>query len=77
MRKLIDALLFCIPRFITEDVALELTDEGDYEIVCSMSDIEPGERFDGVVEVTSLAFMWWAYAPQINGEVRPWPELRY
>lgn len=40
-------LLEIFPRFMTEDVALELNEFTDeYDIVCSMTDIEPGEVFD-------------------------------
>ncbi|XEI31176.1 hypothetical protein NMD14_10120 [Aeromonas veronii] len=59
------------PRYITEDVALELRDDGYYP-VCSMDDIEEGERFDGVVAMRSFTWFGVAWPSKLVGEVRPW-----
>lgn len=60
-----------VPRFITEDVALEQLDDG-YHPVCCMDDVRPGERFDGIVAMRSFTWMGVAFAPRVIGEVRPW-----
>lgn len=68
IRQLFDIIL---PRFITEDVALH--DNGDcYEIVCCMSDIQEGERFDGIVTMRTFNLFGLAIFPKQVGEVRPW-----
>lgn len=48
-----------VPRFITEDVALSGsgTEWEDYEIVCCIADVQPGERFDAVATVDSFQFL--------------------
>ncbi|WP_273761552.1 hypothetical protein [Aeromonas hydrophila] len=68
MKYLMDLL---VPRFITEDVALELLEDG-YHPVCSMDDVRPGERFDGIVAMRSFTWLHVALFPRIVGEVRPW-----
>ena len=60
-----------IPRFITEDVALNEID-GILEIVCVMSDVSEGELFDGVVSVKSLVWFNKGFFPSQVGEVREW-----
>ena len=66
---------YLIPRFITEDVAVAMVGSGDnwdaFEIVCSMEDVEPGERFDGIAEVD--AFMWFGIGVTYRiGSFRKW-----
>lgn len=63
---------FIMPRFITEEVALELTPEG-YLPVIPISQVEPGEKFDGVVTMWSFNLFGFALFPRTVGEVRPWP----
>ena len=44
-----------------------------FEIVCSMEDVEPGERFDGIAEVD--AFMWFGIGVTYRvGNFRKWIE---
>lgn len=68
---------YLIPRFITEDVAVAMVGSGGnwdaFEIVCSMEDVEPGERFDGIAEVD--AFMWFGIGVTYRvGNFRKWIE---
>lgn len=69
---------FIIPRFITEDVALRYVpgcdpaDWGAYEIVCSLSDVEPGEVFDAVATVDAFSFLFFGITYRI-GNFRAWP----
>ena len=80
MSILIEIILFFIPRFITEDVAVELRPDGDYDIVCAMCDIdfENGEYYDGVITLDSFTFLGWAWPVDASGYaemgVRPWPK---
>lgn len=64
-----------IPRLITEDVALEKVGPGldwdNYEIVCSMIDVQPGEVFDGIAEVNSFTWLGFGITYSI-GNYRPW-----
>lgn len=82
MSILIEIILFFIPRFITEDVAVALRPDGDYDLVCAMEDInfESGERYDGVITLNSFTFLGWAfpvgYMDTDHIEVRPWPEVK-
>jgi hypothetical protein len=75
MSILIEIILFFIPRFITEDVAVALRPDGDYDLVCAMCDIKEGERLDGVVTIDSFTFLGWALciSDYDELEVRPWP----
>lgn len=66
---------YLIPRVITEDVAVAMVGGGEnwdaFEIVCSMEDVEPGERFDGIAEVD--AFQWLGFGMTYRvGNFRPW-----
>lgn len=78
---LIQILLFFIPRFITEDVAVALRPDGDYDLVCAMEDIdyEAGEHYDGVVTIESFTFLGWAWpvglSSRVEMDVRPWPRV--
>ena len=70
---------FLIPQFITEDVALRYVGDDftatwsewdDYEIACSLMDVEPGECFDGIATVDAFQFLGFGMAYRI-GEFRP------
>lgn len=80
MSILIEIILFFIPRFITEDVAVALRPDGDYDLVCSLRDIdfEGGEKYDGVVTLNSFTFLGWAWPVGLSDctemEVRAWPK---
>lgn len=68
IRRLLDII---VPRFITEDVALEF--DGDhYMVVCCMADVRPGERFDGIGTMRTFNLFGVAIFPKHVGEVRPW-----
>lgn len=67
------ALDMYFPRFITEDVALVLDADGDYEVVCCMDDLEPGERYDAVVQMSAFNFFSIAIFSRQTGDIRPWP----
>lgn len=66
------------PRFITEDVAMERVGPGDgwdsFDIACSMADVQPGERFDGVAEVDSFTWLGFGTTYRI-GNFRPWSTI--
>lgn len=68
-------ILFFIPHFITEDVAVQLTADG-YLPVISMDAVEGGEVFDGVVTMRSIAFLFWAFPFGTVGDVRAWEHLK-
>lgn len=60
-----------IPRFITEDVALEYDDErGGWDIVCSVKDIQEGEEFEAFATVKSFNLFGYGLFPRMVGEVR-------
>lgn len=68
IRRLLDII---VPRFITEDVALEFN--GDhYIIVCCMDDVWPGESFDAIGTMQTFNFFGFGLFPKHIGEVRPW-----
>ena len=64
-----------VPRFITEDVAMEQiapgSDWDSFEIACSMSDVQPGEVFDGIATVDSFAWLGLGITYRI-GNFRRW-----
>lgn len=64
-----------VPRFITEEVVVERVGKGSswdaFEIVCSLSDVKPGERFDGVATVDAFQFLGIGITYRI-GNFRPW-----
>lgn len=68
---------FLVPRFITEDVAVSRSpgeDSGNWEcwvIECAMSDVQPGERFDGIAEVDAFTWLGFGITYRI-GNFRPW-----
>ena len=66
-----------VPRFLTEDVALEFigadrNDIDSYRIICAMSDIQPGEEYDAVAAVDSFGWLGFGVTYRV-GECRPWP----
>jgi len=76
---LLFALDFIVPRFITEDVALRyvgnpvmssFSEWGDYEIACSMDDVQPGEEFDGIGSVDAFQFLGFGLTYRV-GNFRP------
>lgn len=76
---LLFALDFIVPRFITEDVALRyvgdpvapnMSEWGDYEIACSLADVQPGEEFDGIGSVDAFQFIGFGLVYRV-GNFRP------
>ena len=76
---LLFALDFIVPRFITEDVALRyvgnpvmssFSEWGDYEISCSLDDVQPGEEFDGIGSVDAFQFLGFGLTYRV-GNFRP------
>lgn len=72
---------FLIPRFVTEDVALRYVGDdfttcssewGDYEIACSMIDVDPGEVFDWIATVDAFQAFGFGFAYRV-GNFRTWP----
>lgn len=68
-------LLALVPRFVTEDVALIISDRDDgktvFDIACSMEDVLPGEEFDAIATVD--AFTWVNVGiPYRVRNTRPW-----
>lgn len=80
LKTIFDCLRFAadilIPRFITEDVAMERVAPGEgwdkFEIACSMADVQPGERFDGIAEVDSFTWLGFGMTYRV-GNFRHWP----
>lgn len=73
MNTFLRFLDWIVPRFLTEDVALH--DAGEhYEIVGPMKYLDPDERYDAVVSITSFNLFGSALFPKLAGEVRPWPK---
>lgn len=72
LRSVFDIL---IPRFISEDVAMEYIGNGrgweDYRIACRLSDVLPGEQFDGVATVDAFQILGVGITYRI-GNFRPW-----
>lgn len=67
MNRLIDIL---IPRFLTEDVALRLNENNEYEVLCSIRDLGEWEQVDAVMSMTSFNLFGLALFPKAAGEVR-------
>lgn len=78
------AILFAwnvlVPRFITEEVALRYVGDDftapwsewdDWEIACSLADVLPGERFDGIATVDAFQCFGFGITYRI-GNFRPW-----
>jgi hypothetical protein len=67
-------LLMIIPRFIEDDVAIQLTGDGWYEIICSMKHIAPDEQFSGWIHLDSV-FTWFnvaAFTTTGEEQINPW-----
>lgn len=71
------ALDILLPRFITEDVAMEQIAPGSgwdsFDIACSMSDVRPDEVFDGVATVDSFTWLGIGITYRI-GNFRRWED---
>lgn len=72
---LLFALDILVPRFITEDVAMERVAPGSdfdcFDIACSMADVRPGEIFDCVATVDSFTWLGLGLTYRI-GNFRSW-----
>jgi hypothetical protein len=64
-----------IPRIITEETALSWNGQ-EWEAVCRMADIKPGETFDAVVTISGLTFLGLMFFGRMVDEPRPWPGAR-
>lgn len=64
-----------VPRFITEDVAIDRVGLDDFMIVCSLADVEPGERFDGIATVDAFQFLGMGITYCIRN-FRPWEDAK-
>lgn len=52
-----ELFLAFVPRFINDQIAL--TDNGEqYEIACSMVDVNPGERYDAMCDLKIFTPGW-------------------
>ena len=73
--KLLEAVLYvldmAIPRFVDDEVALELVDEDEYYPVCRLKYVEPDERFDGICTIRVFNLFGFALFPKLIGDVRP------
>lgn len=68
-----DVVLFFIPHFVTEDVAVIRRRDGELDPVCSLDAIEDDDIFDGIASVTCLA--WFGYGFSLSpskDSFRPW-----
>ena len=63
-----------VPRFVTEDVALEKVGPGSgwdaYDLVMPMRLVEPGEQFDGIAEADSFTWLGFGITYRV-GNFRP------
>jgi hypothetical protein len=50
-----------IPRIVTEDVVVNWDSEDNFEIVCSVFDLEPNEVHMGVCSITSLSWLGFGF----------------
>ncbi|MBB3017642.1 hypothetical protein FHR70_000682 [Microvirga lupini] len=73
MSKLLRLLDIIVPRFISEDTAVRRVGKSSmYEPVCSMKDIDPGERFDGIATYVMFNLFGQGLFPRQVGSIRPW-----
>lgn len=74
LRDLWETILFFIPHFVTEDVAVLRRADGDLDIVCSMDALDPDDVFDGVARVKCFTWfgMGWTYR-LTDTKIRSWP----
>lgn len=55
-----ELFLAFVPRFINDQIAL--TDNGEqYEIACSMVDVNPGERYDAMCDLKIFTWLGWPF----------------
>lgn len=65
-----------LPRIVSEEVALVLAGPDPknldcYEIACSLKDVRPYERFDGVATAHSFSMLFFGFAYKLEN-FRPW-----
>jgi hypothetical protein len=67
-------ILFFVPRFVTDELAVDVLPGGDFVVAGVLADLPPGERHDGVIKVTSLVWMTMGVMVAAGEpEVRTWP----
>ncbi len=65
-----ELFLAFVPRFINDQIAL--TDNGEqYEIACSMVDVNPGERYDAMCDLKIFTWLGWAIPCGEPTNIRP------
>lgn len=76
LNDLYEVIMFLIPHFVTEDVAVVWGMDGELTVVCSMDAVEPDETFDGVARVQCFTLFGWAWFYKfVDTKVRSWPVI--
>jgi hypothetical protein len=62
LKSILAGLLFLTPRFVTYEVVYEHSkDTGQWEPVCDVSEIEPGETYEKVGTVNGFEWLWFGF----------------
>lgn len=63
-----------LPHIDTFDVAVTRNPGAAWgvDINCSMDDIRPGERFDGIMTITALVLFGFVTIAQRKSDIKPW-----
>ena len=73
IRYLIELLDWLVPRFITEECAVNRIGYSDlWDIECCMDDIEAGEVFDGIATMRCFTWFGIGFFPVRVGPIKPW-----
>lgn len=74
LRTLFECLLFFVPRFVNEDVAVRINKDHNTYFCSTLDLVKPGEKFDGIT--TACFFTWLGFhAPvDLHNRMRPWPK---
>ncbi|EBX2183600.1 hypothetical protein CBJ89_001965 [Salmonella enterica subsp. enterica serovar Essen] len=65
-----ELLLAFIPRFINDQIALNEC-EGKYEIMCSMIDVHPSQKYDAMCDLKIFTWFGWAIPCGEPANIRP------
>jgi hypothetical protein len=73
LRFICDVIIWLIPHFENEWVAVRKIDgkEDSYKVIAGLSNLAPGEVYDGEVLVSSFMWLNWGFFPSQRGDIYP------
>lgn len=60
MNNIKEDILFFIPRFVTEDVAVIRNADGTFEVVCTVDALDDDDYYNDVIRIRAFTWFWFS-----------------